>query len=149
MRWPWQRERTGPPADTLRGGPSEPAAIASRVPPSGWAFLPPLQRTVENIQLTSDPGRFAGALASWNDPSFTGPMTHLVSAAAPPGFIDVDGGGPVSGNAGYSAVAGGDDAAAAAGATHSHDAEQAGERRLTSANGVRRRHSRRCLPSGR
>ncbi|MCU1566710.1 MAG: hypothetical protein JWQ56_1647 [Pseudarthrobacter sp.] len=102
MRWPWQRERTGPPADSLRGGPTEPAAMASRVPPSGWAFLPPLQRTVENIQLTSDPGHFAGALASWNDPSFTGPMTHLVSAAAPPGFIDVDGGGPVSGNAGYS-----------------------------------------------
>lgn len=103
MRWPWERERTEPRTPGATTAPAEPGA-GPQVPPAGWAFLPPLQRTVGSVQLTSDPGRFAGALASWGDPSFTGPMAHLISADAPPGVIDVDGGGPAPGHAGYSAA---------------------------------------------
>jgi hypothetical protein len=102
MRWPWQRERTQPGAEEIHSGRAEQPAVMSQVPPKGWAFLPPLQRTIGNIQLTADPEHFTGALAAWCDPSFTGPMAHLVSADAPPGVIDVDGGGPVPGNEGYS-----------------------------------------------
>jgi hypothetical protein len=104
VRWPWQRERTEPRTAEATREPVEPAAAGRQVPPAGWAFLPPLQRTIGSVQLTSDPGRFAGALASWGDPSFTGPMAHLISADAPPGVIDVDGGGPVPGHVGYSAA---------------------------------------------
>jgi hypothetical protein len=104
MRWPWQRRMPEPRTDKAPREPVTSAAVEGRVPPTGWAFLPPLQRTIGSVQLTSDPRRFAGALSSWDDPSFTGPMTHLVSAQAPPGVIDVDGGGPVPGNGGYTAA---------------------------------------------
>lgn len=101
MRWPWQRERIEPPADDVGGGLQQQAAAPPRVPPAGWAFLPPLQRTTGNMQLISEPDHFTGALAAWNDPSFTSPMAHLVSTAAPAGIIDVDGGGPVRGDGAY------------------------------------------------
>ncbi|MDQ0821178.1 hypothetical protein QFZ79_003552 [Arthrobacter sp. V4I6] len=101
MRWPWQRDRPEHPPGEAPREPAAPTAAADRVPPAGWAFLPPLQRTIGSVQLTSDPGRFAGALSSWGDPSFTGRMSHLVSAQAPPGVIDVDGGGPVPAAAEY------------------------------------------------
>lgn len=101
MRWPWQRERTGSPADDVGGGLGQEAAASPRVPPAGWAFLQPLQRTTANMQLISAPDRFTGALAAWSDPSFTSPMAHLVSTAAPAGIIDVDGGGPVRSDGAY------------------------------------------------
>lgn len=101
MRWPWQRERIETPADDVGGELSPHAAEPPRVPPAGWAFLPPLQRTTGNMQLTSEPDDFTGALAAWGDPSFTSPMSHLVSASAPPGIIDIDGGGPVRGHGAY------------------------------------------------
>ena len=102
MRWPWQREQPAPaPQEQVA-----PEAPADRIPPVGWAFLPPLQRTIGNVQLTVDPDRFAGAISAWSDPSFTGRMAHLVSAQAPPGVIDVDGGGPVPADDGYPARAG-------------------------------------------
>jgi hypothetical protein len=100
MRWPWQRERIEPPTDDAGGGLQQQAA-APRVPPAGWAFLPPLQRTTANMQLISEPDHFTGALAAWGDPSFTSPMAHLVSTAAPAGIIDVDGGGPVRSDGAY------------------------------------------------
>lgn len=101
MRWPWQRERTEPSADD--GGRELPqqAAPPPRVPPAGWAFLQPLQRTTTNMQLISAPDHFTDALAAWSDPSFTSPMAHLVSTAAPAGIVDVDGGGPVRGDGVY------------------------------------------------
>lgn len=101
MRWPWQRERIESPADDAGGGLGQRAAAPPRVPPAGWAFLPPLQRTTANMQLISEPDHFTGALAAWSDPSFTSPMAHLVSTAAPAGIIDVDGGGPVGGDGAY------------------------------------------------
>lgn len=101
MRWPWQRERIEPPADDAGRGLQQQAAAPPRVPPAGWAFLPPLQRATANMQLISEPDHFTGALAAWGDPSFTSPMAHLVSTAAPAGIIDVDGGGPVRSDGAY------------------------------------------------
>ncbi|MCD5342357.1 hypothetical protein LR392_09005 [Arthrobacter sp. AK04] len=101
MRWPWQRKRIEPPTDDAGRGLQQQAAAPPRVPPAGWAFLPPLQRTTTNMQLVSAPDHFTGALAAWGDPSFTSPMAHLVSTAAPAGIIDVDGGGPVRGDGAY------------------------------------------------
>ena len=86
MRWPWQRGTDQPRTDRAPRQPALPAAVEPRVAPAGWAFLPPLQRSAGNIQLTSDPDHF------------TGSMTHLVSLEAPAGVIDVDGGGPVPGS---------------------------------------------------
>jgi hypothetical protein len=101
MRWPWQGERIEPSTDGAGGSLQQQAAAPPRVPPAGWAFLPPLQRTTTNMQLISEPDHFTGALAAWGDPSFTSPMAHLVSTAAPAGIIDVDGGGPVRGDGAY------------------------------------------------
>ncbi len=100
MRWPWQRERSEPrPATSTPEAPAPPAAQLPPVPPAGWAFLPPLQRTVGSMELTHGPERFADSLAARSNPSFTGTMSHLVTADAPPGVIDVDGGGTGSGDA--------------------------------------------------
>ena len=103
MRWPWQRGAAEPRTDRAPGEPAAPAAVEPPVAPAGWAFLPALQRTAGSIELMSDADHFTGSLASWGDPSFTGPMTHLVSTEAPAGVIDVDGGGPVTGSGGYAA----------------------------------------------
>src|SRR5215207_8981131 len=86
MRWPWQPHGSSPEPRTSRRHGDEPS-------PSGWAFLPPLQRTVGPVPSVVDPGQFPGRLASWSDPSFLGPTSHLIDAAAPAGVIDVDGGG--------------------------------------------------------
>src|SRR5688500_14788813 len=94
MRWPWQRERSEPrPETSTPEAPAPPASQLPPVPPAGWAFLPPLQRTVGSMELTHHPERFVGSLAAWSNPSFTGTMSHVVTADAPPGVIDVDGGG--------------------------------------------------------
>src|SRR6188472_1450927 len=60
----------------------------------GWAFLPPLQRTVADVDLVSRPHEFPGTLPAWRNPSFSSPeLTHVVSSAAPSGVIDGDGTG--------------------------------------------------------
>lgn len=99
MRWPWQRERSEPRPETFVPEAAPPAVQLPPVPPAGWAFLAPLQRTIGSMELTHGPERFAGSLAAWSNPSFTGTMSHLVTADAPPGVIDVDGGGTGSGEA--------------------------------------------------
>lgn len=103
MRWPWQRERPEPgpeaSAPEVEAHAAPDSANRAPVPPAGWAFLPPLQRTIGTMDLAHGPDRFAGSLAAWANPSFTGPMSHLVTADAPPGVIDVDGGGTGTGEA--------------------------------------------------
>lgn len=59
----------------------------------GWAFLPPLQRTVRPLALTTSPSTFPHDLSSWRNPSLTGPMAHAVSRDAPSGLVDGDGAG--------------------------------------------------------
>lgn len=103
MRWPWQRERPEPgpeaSAPEVEAQAAPDSANRAPVPPAGWAFLPPLQRTIGTMNLAHGPDRFAGSLAAWANPSFAGPMSHLVTADAPPGVIDVDGGGTGTGEA--------------------------------------------------
>ncbi|NUU16773.1 hypothetical protein HP550_05860, partial [Cellulomonas humilata] len=87
MRWPWQRARPplgAPTVQRVAGPPAESRA--------GWAFLPPLQRTVGDAELTSAPMAFVDALPTRARPMLTGPMSHAVSPVAPSGVLDGDGG---------------------------------------------------------
>ena len=60
----------------------------------GWAFLPPLQRTLDRTsEPVTRPTAFPHELALWRNPSFAAPLTHLVIDTAPSGVIDGDGGG--------------------------------------------------------
>jgi hypothetical protein len=85
MRWPWQRSNSPAPSGTQD--------LPAPVSPAGWAFLPPLQRTLGSIELTTRPETFPHELPAWRNPSFTGTLTHLVSRDAPSGVIDGDGAG--------------------------------------------------------
>lgn len=58
---------------------------------AGWAFLPPLQRTVGPVELTSRPVAFLADLPTRAGLPFTGPMTHVVDHRAPSGVVDGDG----------------------------------------------------------
>ena len=88
MRWPWQRDH-GSGSASVTGGSS-----AARPPaPMGWAFLPPLQRTLAGIEPITRPQEFPHELPAWRNPSYTAPeLTHAVSPDAPSGIIDGDGG---------------------------------------------------------
>jgi hypothetical protein len=60
----------------------------------GWAFLPPLQRSLADAVLITRPQEFPGTLPSWRNPGLTGSgLTHLVSPAVTGGVIDGDGAG--------------------------------------------------------
>src|SRR4051794_20192168 len=60
----------------------------------GWAFLPPLQRTLADPILVSRPHDLSRMLPAWRDPSFAShELTHVVSPVAPSGVIDGDGAG--------------------------------------------------------
>lgn len=60
----------------------------------GWAFLPPLQRTLADPTLVSQPHDLPHMLPTWRDPSFAShQLTHVVSATAPSGVFDGDGSG--------------------------------------------------------
>lgn len=88
MRWPWKREDV-PSAAAEPGGRAAPEVPS----PAGWAFLPPLQRTIGEPHLTTSPVAFPQQLPAWRNPSMTGAMAHVVSAEAPSGVIDGDGAG--------------------------------------------------------
>lgn len=96
MRWPWSRDRERPPetppAAVRRTPAAEPAPS-----PMGWAFLPPVQRTLsEPISTMTRPATFPGSLPAWTNPSFSGPLRHVVSDQAPAGVIDAGGLGGTS-----------------------------------------------------
>ncbi|WP_273652790.1 hypothetical protein [Cellulomonas fimi] len=112
MRWPWQRDRRVPPVADPGARPAGTGASAVSTPPgsgdaptsapavtapvarestAGWAFLPPLQRTVGPVELTSRPIAFLADLPTRSGPRFTGPMTHVVDHRAPSGIVDGDG----------------------------------------------------------
>ena len=93
MRWPWER-RAEEPARAEAAAPT-PAAPAPPAPsPSGWAFHPPLQRTIAPLPAIHE-GTAAGWTATARDIGFTGRMSHLVSASSWSGVVDGDGGGLV------------------------------------------------------
>jgi hypothetical protein len=60
----------------------------------GWAFLPPIQRSLAApMPSITRPDAFPAELPAWRSPAFTGPATHAVVDVAPGGVIDADGGG--------------------------------------------------------
>ncbi|MCU1693854.1 MAG: hypothetical protein JWM64_2945 [Frankiales bacterium] len=89
LRWPWQHDDDAPaPAARAADDGARPAPG-----PAGWAFLPPLQRTVGAMPLTTAPAAFPAQLSLWADPSSMGRLTHLLDRDAPAGTVDGDGGG--------------------------------------------------------
>ncbi|NNH09197.1 hypothetical protein HLB10_19205, partial [Cellulomonas fimi] len=120
MRWPWQRDRGVPPvadpaprADAAARHDAAPRAVVQRAAgpagadpagaaapgapaesTAGWAFLPPLQRVVQPVALTSRPVAFLADLPTRAPVRFTGAMSHVVDARAPSGLVDPDPGGP-------------------------------------------------------
>ncbi|MBQ1443722.1 MAG: hypothetical protein IIZ13_07715 [Renibacterium sp.] len=87
MRWPWQKllEKPAPAVPERVTGPSAPA--------SGWAFLPPLQRTVSPQQSITAAPEFSAGLGTVNSPGFLGTMQRSLDESAPGGLFDADGAG--------------------------------------------------------
>ena len=82
------RGRAVPPVEAP--GDVVPEAVPEAAPAGqrGWASLPPIQRTA------ADPSRhtvasagFGSALATWQNPSFTGALSHAVLDGAPTGLL--------------------------------------------------------------
>ncbi|MGW5230786.1 hypothetical protein ACWEQU_00450 [Streptomyces nodosus] len=74
------------------GGTRSPAEIApvTRGPSAevpGWREVPPLQRTVRDAALVTDPAAFRGSLGTWQDATLFTPLGHLVSPEAPSGLV--------------------------------------------------------------
>ncbi|KAB1980202.1 hypothetical protein [Streptomyces triticiradicis] len=75
--------RAGVDAGTTPAGPD---AVTGVPATAGWRSTPPVQRTLgAPMGLVTDPGGFGGRLGTWQDPTVTGPLGHLVSAQAPSG----------------------------------------------------------------
>ncbi|MGP3966254.1 hypothetical protein [Streptomyces sp. 6N223] len=49
--------------------------------------MPPLQRTVGDLDLVVDPDGFRGSLGTWQNASLTGVLGHVVSPEAPSGLV--------------------------------------------------------------
>jgi len=59
----------------------------ARVPSAGWSALPPIQRaTTDGRPGVADAG-FAARLTTWQNPSFTGTLSHAVLDDAPSGLV--------------------------------------------------------------
>ncbi len=93
MRWPWTRWATELPPQTATA--ARPASDAPAPPsPMGWAFLPPIQRTLTpGIAPVTRPAEFPTELSAWRSPAFTGSLSHAVVDTTPGGLIDGDGHG--------------------------------------------------------
>src|SRR5215218_3038814 len=60
----------------------------------GWAFLPPIQRTLDTpIAPLTRPTSFPAELPVWRSPAFTSTLSHAVVDTLPGGVVDGDGGG--------------------------------------------------------
>jgi hypothetical protein len=97
MRWPWSREPAEDPAPAApaAGPAAAPAAPADPAPsPMGWAFLPPIQRTLDTpISPVTRPTAFPAELPAWRSPAFTSTLSHAVVDTVPGGVVDGDGNG--------------------------------------------------------
>ncbi len=85
----WLRGSGGANGDSLPGpaapGP-QPRADSGAFAEPGWRSAAPVQRTLGGAMgLVTDPVGFRQRLGSWQDPTITGPLGHLVSAQAPAG----------------------------------------------------------------
>ncbi len=96
MRWPWTRQPAEqPPRDTQGTQGGQPAPATEPAPsPMGWAFLPPIQRTLDTpIESVTRPTAFPAELPVWRSPAFTSTLSHAVVDTMPGGIVDGDGGG--------------------------------------------------------
>ena len=93
MRWPWTRRAAEPPPQPATA--ATPAADPPAPPsPMGWAFLPPIQRTLAPpIAPVTRPVEFPGELSAWRSPAFTDSLSHAVVDTSSGGVIDGDGRG--------------------------------------------------------
>ncbi|MGW2823175.1 hypothetical protein ACWC24_19640 [Streptomyces sp. NPDC001443] len=72
-------------ADAGTTSPAPEAATDTEVT-ADWRSAPPVQRALSApMGLVSDPGGFGRRLGTWQDPTVTGPLGHLVSTQAPSG----------------------------------------------------------------
>ncbi|MGX1542752.1 hypothetical protein [Streptomyces adustus] len=79
------RPGTRADADAGTTSPAPEAATDTEVT-GGWRSTPVVQRALSTpLGLVSDPGGFGRRLGTWQDPTVTGPLGHLVSAQAPSG----------------------------------------------------------------
>jgi hypothetical protein len=97
MRWPWSREPGEDPAPAAPAAAPAAAAAAPADPapsPMGWAFLPPIQRTLDTpIAPVTRPTTFPAELPAWRSPAFTSTLSHAVVDTVPGGVVDGDGNG--------------------------------------------------------
>ena len=60
--------------------------------PMGWAFLPPIQRTLDTpIAPVTRPTSFPAELPAWRSPAFTSALSHAVVDTMPAGWSTVTG----------------------------------------------------------
>lgn len=72
--------------DTSTAGGAGRAAGAHVVRPAAWPALPPIQRATDRPGSVADAG-FGGRLTTWQNPSFTGTLSHAVLDGAPGGLV--------------------------------------------------------------
>ena len=93
MRWPWTR-RPAEPAVARSGARTASSPPAAPPSPMGWAFLPPIQRTLSTpIAPVTRPAEVPAELSAWRSPAFTDSLSHAVVDTAPGGRVDGDGAG--------------------------------------------------------
>ncbi len=94
MRWPWTRRPAENSASQVAGAARASAQADPAPSPMGWAFLPPIQRSLDTpIAPVTRPTDFPSELSAWRSPSFTSSLSHAVVDTAPGGIVDGDGGG--------------------------------------------------------
>ncbi|MCZ0997144.1 hypothetical protein O1M63_01970 [Streptomyces mirabilis] len=73
-------------SDTSTAGGAGRGAGARVVRPAAWPALPPIQRATDRPGSVADAG-FGGRLTTWQNPSFTGTLSHAVLDGAPGGLV--------------------------------------------------------------
>lgn len=86
MRWPWQKDETS--GREARASHPSSTDAAEHPSPSGWAFLPPLQRQLTAPPATMPPA-FISTIPTRTNPTFLGTMGHLLDPSAPAGTVAV------------------------------------------------------------
>src|SRR5687768_12311099 len=104
MRWPWERvpwgrgrgagasDSAAGDADTPSPGSAHPPAAEPfwappATTPAAWTQLPALQRTVSDTTAVAPPAAFRSSLTTHQNPSFLGPLGHLVDRDGPVGIV--------------------------------------------------------------
>src|SRR5579859_5401793 len=80
--------RPSPAPEAAPAAPTAPASAPATAAPRGWAALPPIQRAsaapARQAVAASD---FSRTLATWQNPTFMGTLSHAVLDGAPTGVL--------------------------------------------------------------